>query len=45
MGAVDEDEVPLLDRLGESAREEERGCFEEDGDTSPDPGDRGLTDS
>lgn len=45
MGAVDEDEVPLLDRLGESAREEERGCFEEDGDTSPDPGDRGLGDS
>ena len=45
MGAVDEDEVPLLDRLGESAREEEQGCFEEDGDTSPDPGDRGLTDS
>ena len=45
MGAVDEDEVPLLDRLGESAREEEQGCFEEDGDTSPDPGDRGLGDS
>ena len=45
MGAVDEDEVPLLDRFGESAREEEQGCFEEDGDTSPDPGDRGLGDS
>ena len=45
MGAVDEDEVPLLDRLGESAREEEQDCFEEDGDTSPDPGDRGLGDS
>ena len=45
MGAIDEDEVPLLDRLGESAREEEQGCFEEDGDTSPDPGDRGLGDS
>jgi hypothetical protein len=45
MGAVNEDEVPLLDRLGESAREEEQDCFEEDGDTSPDPGDRGLRDS
>ena len=45
MGAVDEDEVPLLDRLGESTRKEEQGCFEEDGDTSPDPGDRGLGDS
>ena len=35
MGAVDEDEVSLLDRFGESAREEEQDCFEEDGDTSP----------
>ena len=32
MGAVDEDEVSLLDRFGESAREEEQDCFEEDGD-------------
>ena len=31
-GAVDEDEVSLLDRFGESAREEEQDCFEEDGD-------------
>ena len=37
--------MPLLDRLGQSAREEEQDCFEEDGDTSPDPGDRGLRDS
>ena len=44
-GAVDEDEVSLLDRFGESTREEEQDCFEEDSDTSPDPGDRGLTDS
>lgn len=35
MGAVDEDEVSLLDRFGESAREEEQDCFEGDGDTSP----------
>lgn len=35
MGAVDEDEVSLLDRFGESTREEEQDCFEEDSDTSP----------
>ena len=45
MGAVDEDEVSLLDRFGESTREEEQDCFEEDSDTSPDSGDRGLGDS
>ena len=45
MGAVDEDEVPLLNRLGESTRKEEQDRFKEDSDTSPDPEDRGLTDS
>lgn len=35
MGAVSEDEVSLLDRFGESTREEEQDCFEEDSDTSP----------
>lgn len=42
VGAVDEDEMALLDRLGESAWEEDQDRFEEGGDTSPDPGDRGL---
>ena len=45
MGAVDEDEVPLLNRLDESTRKEEQDRFKEDSDTSPDPEDRGLTNS